>query len=137
MPRLVNIGTGEIVDRLTILALKILYAGQQDKPVEHFTNEQHALLVMLRGKTLNGVWFEHAVGLGAVNGALWRVEDQMRELRNLPNGERAEWAGFGQTFNERVVTTAFRIQELNDERARLVEAINKLTGDHLGSEKLT
>jgi len=137
MPRLVNIGAGEIVDRLTILALKILYAGQQGKPTEHFEQERNALLVMLRGRELNSGWFEHTIALAAVNGALWRVEDQMRELRNLPNGERAEWAGFGQTFNERVVTTAFRIQELNDERARLVETINKLTGDHLGSEKLT
>jgi hypothetical protein len=30
---------------------------------------------------------------------------------------------------------AFRIQELNDQRAAVVETINKLAGDHTGSEK--
>lgn len=133
MPRLVNIGVGEIVDRLTILALKILYAGQQGKTLDHFEQERNALLTMLRGRTLNGAWFEHILSLGAVNGALWQTEDALRGYRADDKGgvvaKEALW--------EDAANCAFRIQELNDQRAGLVEAINKLTGDHLGSEKLT
>jgi hypothetical protein len=128
MPRLVNIGAGEIVDRLTILALKILYAGQQSKPADHFEQERNALLTQLRGRTtMNGMWFEHALTLGAVNGALWQTEDKIREIRSHdPNSGLMESAG----------QIGCRIQELNDQRARLIETINKLTGDHLGAEKL-
>lgn len=126
--RLINLGPGEITDRLTILALKILYAGQAEKPTEHFETERNALLVMLRGRTLNGAWFEQVLSLAAVNAALWRVEDEMRAFREE-----------GQTTKNRddIIECAFRIQELNDERAKLIETINKATGDHLGSEKLT
>ena len=134
MPRLVNIGVGEIVDRLTILALKILYAGQQGKSADHFEQERNALLTQLRGRTtMNGLWFEPALTLGAVNGALWQTEDKIREYRI-----QASAVGYDPAFtNKAIVQAAFRIQELNDQRAGLVEAINKLTGDHLGSEKLT
>lgn len=123
--RLVNIGPGEIVDRLTILALKILYGGQQGKDVAHFETERNALLVQLRGRELNAGWFEQVLGLAAVNAALWQAEDKLRDLRT------------GASNAEAVAALAFRIQELNDERARLIETINKATGDHKGSEKLT
>jgi hypothetical protein len=135
MPRLVNIGPGEIVDRLTILALKILYGSQQNREVRHFETERNALLVMLRGRELNAGWFEHALGLATVNGALWQAEDAMRDHRQQERD--VEKIGDGDPMLRDISRVAFRIQELNDERARLVEAINKLTGDHLGSEKLT
>ena len=134
MPRLVNIGVGEIVDRLTILALKVLYAEQQSKPAEHFVQERNALLVMLRGRELNAGWFEHALGLGAVNAALWQTEDEIRDARRRHVEVVADPKELQQLVD--TVQIAFRIQELNDERARLVETINKATGDHLGAEKL-
>lgn len=130
MSRLVNLGPGEICDRLTILMLKILYARQAGKPVEHFEQERNALLVMLRGRELNAGWFEQVLGLGSVNAALWQEEDALRDLRPKKD-PLPPW--------DPVVTArdiAFRIQELNDTRAALIEAINKLTGDHLGAEKL-
>jgi hypothetical protein len=135
--RLVNYGPGEIVDRLTILALKILYGGQASKPVEHFEQERNVLLTQLRGRELNGAWFEQAIALGALNGALWRAEDELRVLRHQSPEVRAQWTGFvGQTWVDEVARLAVRIQVLNDQRAVLIEAINKLTGDHQGSEKL-
>lgn len=145
MPRLVNLGVGEIVDRLTILALKLLYAAEQGKPVEHFSTERNALLVMLRGRELNGMWFEHTIGLGAVNGALWRTEDAIREWREKWKERGPDSSGLsggpGDGYKAAtwptIVAVAFRVQELNDQRAALIETINKLTGDHLGSEKLT
>ena len=127
MSRLVNYGVGEIVDRLTILELKILHGRQAGKAVDHFETERAALLTQLRGRSLNGAWFEHVLTLGAVNGLLWRTEDTIRAARTTSGDLQRE------AFE--IVTTAFRIQALNDQRAALIETINKLTGEHLGSEK--
>jgi len=127
MPRLINYGIGEIVDRLSILALKILHAGS--RPTDHFVRERNALLAQLRGRTLNAAWFEHAVALGAVNAAIWSTED---ELRGYREGDLSD----SLTDLVPIRRIAFRLQALNDERSRLIEAINRLTGDHVGSEKL-
>ena len=65
---------------------------------------------------------------GTVNAALWRAEDELRAYR-LTSGDLSR-----EVLS--IVTCAFQIQSLNDQRAALVAAINKLTGDHLGEEKL-
>jgi len=124
--RLVNPGVGEVTDRLTILALKILHRGAEGKPTKHFEDERNALLVQIRARTLNGSWFEQVLQLGATNAATWYAEDALRALRDArPTDDLLQQAG----------TVAFRIQELNDQRAAVVETINKLAGDHTGSEK--
>lgn len=122
--RLMNPGAGEITDRLTILALKILHGGHAGKDTTHFENERNSLLVQIRTRTLNGSWFEQVLDLAATNAALWEAEDDLRELRE--NSGSLDAAG----------RLAFRIQELNDRRAAIVETINKQTGELLGEEKL-
>lgn len=120
--RLIGYGVGELIDRLTILDLKIAHGGG-----DHFVNERTALLVKVKARDLTGAAFEATLGLALVNGLLWRAEDDLRLLRRQSGGElREQDAG----------VIAFRIQELNDQRAALVETINKLTGDHLGQEKI-
>lgn len=125
--RLVNYGPGEIADRLTILALKILHGGAAGKAIDHFVQERNALLTQIRSRELNSAWFEYVLELGAVNAALWQKEDTLRGYRtekwgDLPHGE--------------IVACAFRIQELNDRRAELVTLINTNTGDFVGAEKV-
>jgi hypothetical protein len=143
--RLINYGAGEITDRLTILALKILTGAAAGKETAHFENERSSLMVKLAARTLNGSWFAQVLELGAVNAALWYAEDALR-------GWRSTWAetgpdssglsggpgsGYKTATAAAIVALAFRIQDLNDQRAVLVEAINKLAGDHIASEKLT
>lgn len=119
--RLINFGPGEIVDRLTILALKILYGTDQGKDVKHFEQERNALLPKLPSLTPRVV--EHTLELAATNAAIWQNEDLLRSLRTSPvNGEAA--------------LVAHRSQRLNDRRAELVSLININTGDHNGSEKV-
>lgn len=129
--RLLNFGTGEITDRLTILSLKILYGAEAEKETKHFEDERSGLLAKLAGQTLNGSWFKPTLELAAVNAAIWRLEDELREYRQErdPHG--------GEEEAEKIIAVAFRLQELNDQRAQLVDAINTLTGTKLGSEKLT
>lgn len=121
--RLINPGAGEISDRLSILALKLLFGAEAGKDVTHFQTEKAALLVQLRGRTLNGRWFEAYTELAAINAALWHAEDDLRSLRLS-----------GLTTPE-ASTLAFRIQALNDQRAACVEKINRDAGEHGGTEK--
>lgn len=136
MSRLVNPGAGDIADRLTILALKILHGQAAGKDVAHFISERNSLLVLLRNRELNGSWFEHVLTLAAVNAALWQRTDEMRLLLRL-RGLDGAWP-----TAERVLEAAncgCAILQLNDDRARLVRLINELSGDvpkDAGQEKL-
>ena len=138
MGRLIGYGTGEIVDRLSILALKI----QLGKPEEtlHFRDERSALLNKLGEQahvgalgnitisrddhktTLWRVFFD----LSTINGMLWRAEDDLRSNRNCTEADRL----LG------IAGIAYEIQHLNDQRARCIREINQLTGEHAGHEKL-
>lgn len=126
MSRLTNLGAGDLTDRLTILALKLLHYGAAGKPTEHLRNEQTALLAKLRTRELNGSWFDLVLELGAVNAAIWTATDDLRPY-TIQGWEPDEAA--------RVADLGTSIMRLNDRRAQLVDEINKLTGEFLGSEK--
>ena len=133
MSRLINPGAGDLVDRLTILALKILHGQAAGKDVTHFVTERNALLVALRNRELNGSWFEHVLSLAAVNAALWQLTDEMRGYLGLETLKAPviEW--------EPAARCGIGIMHLNDDRARLVRTINELSGDlpkDAGQEKL-
>jgi hypothetical protein len=129
-----NPGAGDVTDRLTILALKILHYAAAGKSVDHLVSERNALLGKLRGRELNGSWFEQVLELGAVNSALWHLTDELRRMDDKirsytmtdpSRSSELEYAG----------EMGLEILHLNDRRAALVEAINVLSGEHLGSEK--
>jgi hypothetical protein len=126
--RLTNPGLGDICDRLTILALKILHGVEGGRETQHWESERASLLAQVRSRELTGPWFEGLLELAAVNAALWRHEDDLRALRlqtELTVGDR-----------DRVQMVAFRMQWLNDRRAEMVHGINKAAGDERGWEKL-
>lgn len=126
--RLVNIGAGEMADRLSILALKIAHGEDVGKDTSHFRTERNAILVQFRSAATDA-GLEHLFDLAAVNAMLWHAEDDMREYRRLFA------AGCGNDFPG-ICACAFRIQSLNDQRAELVWTLNKLAGTDLGKEKL-
>jgi hypothetical protein len=132
--RLVNFGAGEITDRLTILALKLLHGRAVGKPVDHFARERDVLLAQIRARTLNGRWFEAVLALAAVNASLWQAEDTLRGYRLEPNENVRSRDPL--TYYADVGRLAFRIQDLNDQRAELVALINSATGEHDGEEKI-
>lgn len=141
--KLVNYGAGELSDRLTILALKILIGSEAGKDVAHFEQERAVLLTQIRSRTLNGVWFEQVLALGAVNAALWHAEDDLRTWREKlrptgpdSTGLRGPGEGYKAAVVIEVVDLAFRIQALNDARAELIRTINVHAGDEVGREKI-
>jgi hypothetical protein len=131
MSRLVNYGAGEITDRLTILALKILFGNEAQKDTKHFVDERNVLLTQIGTRTLNGKWCEAVVELAAVNGALWHAEDDLRRRRQVHlDGVHLAAAGW-----EAAARVAFQIQQFNDQRAALVDRINRDSGGPGGMEK--
>jgi hypothetical protein len=134
--KLVNYGPGEISDRLSILSLKILFGTEAGKDCTHFETERTALLSQIRSRTLNGKWFQGYTELAAVNAALWHAEDEMRNRRSW------SWDVDDQKMEKQsasilapIVRLAFRIQQLNDRRAALVQQINMEAGENVGEEK--
>lgn len=108
----ITIGPGELLDRLSILKLKLDHA--QEDGLRLAVEEQVGRLEKAQDKlskppALAGL----EANLNATNASLWRVEDDLREP-GLPD----------QTFAE----LARQVPVLNDTRARLKEEIDALFG---------
>lgn len=136
--RLINLGLGELADRLTILALKIAHGQQASKDVAHFVTERNALLVQVRTAATDP-GLEFLFELAAVNAMLWYAEDHLREWRQQFAAESctsATWVAQEPDAAADAVEIAFRIQALNDRRAELVSLLNKSAGTDYGPEKI-
>ena len=117
---LMNPSPGELVDRKTILHLKIAAGGRKNAGVGHFQKELELIEAGLAD------WFRKSSGadrraydaatqgLAEVNQKLWHAED---EVRVLPRSER-----------DRLAELAKLIPELNDRRAELVRQVNRVFG---------
>lgn len=122
MSRLHDPGPGEILDRLTILARKLVEGWLKRVTTAHWAEEYAALTAASPGWT--GV-LDLVLELAAVNAALWQAEDELRRLRE----QDVPHQGVGYRL-------AVRIQQLNDRRAELITLINTHAGINRGPEKL-
>jgi len=116
--RLLNPSPGELLDRKTILHLKIDAGRRRQVSVAHFEEELSGIKAALAD------WFKKNPGadrraydeaareLAGVNGKLWEAED---EVRALPRDAK-----------DRLAELAKEIPELNDRRADLVQRVNAL-----------
>lgn len=129
--RLMEPGMGELLDRLSILELKLAHGGE-----DHFAAEREQVLTA--ASTLMdsldaparpwGRLLVKYAQLAAVNAALWQGEDELRDMRTcLGNPEAVTASGF----------LAHKIQALNDRRSELAREIGKLVGEPDRKEKLT
>jgi hypothetical protein len=123
--RLLNPSPGEVLDRITILELKIAAAGKREINSTSFQAEKNELEEHLRqwDQTLKEMWPDKNVwydigqqrnALVAINSLLWEAEDLVRAL---PDEEMSKLA-----------MLAKRIAKLNDGRAKAVQQIAKLYG---------
>jgi len=116
--RLLNPSPGELLDRKTILHLKIDAGRRRQVSVAHFEEELAGIEAVLAD------WFDKNPGadrraydeaareLAEVNRKLWGAED---EVRALPPSAK-----------DRLAALAKEIPELNDRRADLVQRVNAL-----------
>lgn len=130
--KLLDYGLGEVLDRLSILALKISYAQDQDRPIDHFMRERSKLLVQAATRTTGKV-FECYAELAVVNARIWQDEDSLRGMRKLAGAAVDGRLTANET--DAVIATAFELQQLNDRRAALIAEINRTVGDDAGGEE--
>lgn len=136
MGRLLNPRLGELLDRLTILRLKILHGAPQpgSGALDHFRMEEAQINMLLdrMGYPNDNDVLLCAVKLQQCNAKLWELEDEMAEFSKVD--------GWGDKYTDNVAfaiaNTAVEIWRMNQERNRLIYEINQLTGDKSGPEKL-
>ena len=119
----VEISFGELIDKITILEIKLERIGDPEK-LKNIRTEWETLTASRDAVVSESLELTALSGeLKAVNEALWRIEDDIRDC------ERA--GDFGETF----VELARAVYVTNDKRAELKRQINALLGSRLVEEK--
>lgn len=123
MELMIPVSPGELIDKLTILEIKLDRIDDADKLAN--VRREHELLT--------GVWKDAGVDddevsalreqLRRVNEALWVIEDDIRDEERQ------------QRFGERFVELARSVYFRNDERAALKKRINRALGSEIVEEK--
>lgn len=123
MELLIPVSPGELLDKLTILEIKLERIDDEAKLAN--VRREHELLVR--------VWRESGLGdeavarlrdqLRAVNERLWEIEDAIREEERRKR--------FGDDF----IDLARSVYQRNDERAALKRRINEILGSAIVEEK--
>jgi hypothetical protein len=123
MPIKVEIAPGEVVDKLTILEIKLERIADPDKlrnvRVEYDLLRQVSNAEIAPSERLTALTAQ----LKEINGRLWSIEDDIRDL------ERAK--SFGTEF----VALARSVYRTNDERAATKRLINELLNSAILEEK--
>ena len=116
----IPISIGDLIDKITILEIKTrqLQGGAQE-------NSAHELTLLLQTLESAGLAVDAAAidELREVNGALWRIEDEIRDHERR------------QVFNERFIALARAIYRHNDQRAAIKRRINLQHGSAIVEEK--
>ena len=119
----VPVSVGEVLDKITILQIKLSHISDVNKRV-NIQNELDALLPLMAG---DGFTTDEMQGLMAelksVNEALWDIEDDIREK------EAAK------SFDAEFIELARAVYVTNDKRAEIKKQINLATGSALIEEK--
>ena len=119
----VPVSVGEVLDKITILQIKLAYISDSAKRV-NVQNELNALLPLVAGDAFTTNQMQGLVAeLKAVNEALWDIEDDIREK------EAAK------SFDAEFIKLARAVYVTNDKRAEIKKQINLATGSALVEEK--
>ncbi len=119
----VPVSVGEVLDKITILQIKLAHVSDVAKRV-NIQNELDALLPLVAddqfaNKQLQDLMTE----LRAVNEALWDIEDNIREKEAT------------KSFDAEFIRLARAVYVTNDKRADIKKQINLATGSALIEEK--
>jgi hypothetical protein len=117
----IEISPGELFDRLTILEIKLERIVAPEKQAR--LKEEYESLSRLRAGVETPEIAAFVTELKAVNAALWRIEDEIREHERRQD--------FGAAF----VELARAVYLNNDRRAALKRQIDLLLGSTLTEEK--
>lgn len=120
----VEISTGELLDKISILEIKLLNIKDEEK-IKNVYKELAILnpyfqdLLDGYGLSIKNLYYK----LSKINKALWDIEDAIREKEAL------------EEFDEEFVELARSVYITNDQRAAVKKEINLLTKSELVEEK--
>ena len=115
----IEIGIGEVVDKWTILSIKILNITDKDK-LENITKERTYLNTVIEPEILHDPLVDELL---KINKSLWDVEDRLRDCER------------NKIFDEHFVQLARSVYILNDKRAHIKKEINIKYGSEFVEEK--
>ena len=119
----VPVSVGEVLDKITILQIKLAHISDAAKRV-NIQNELDALLPLVAGDAFTTDQMQGLMAeLKSVNEALWDIEDDIREK------EAAK------SFDAEFIRLARAVYVTNDKRAEIKKQINLATGSALIEEK--
>lgn len=119
--RLIDPGPGEFLDRETILLLKIKAAGERGRDSAHFESELEGVRLRLLRFIGHDRWAEWHAALTRINDGIWHNIDNLRD--NAGNSDAAAFFGLEALYG-------------NDQRAALIQEINRECGMVVGEEKI-
>tara|TARA_B100000161_G_scaffold60043_1_gene39819 strand:- start:423 stop:875 length:453 start_codon:yes stop_codon:yes gene_type:complete len=119
---LAPISIGELIDKITILEIKIekIQDNNKQKFIKHELESLNKLLTDInfskdQKKTVNSLKDE----LNTANRKLWKIEDDIRHLESLKE------------FKEEFVELARNVYLTNDKRASLKQKLNQITNSEI------
>ncbi len=115
--RLIDPGPGELIDRLTILELKLATCPRSQE--DHFMWEREQIFVLLALRRIPKLDAERRE-LAEINRTIWDAIDELRGAK-----DDATAAHFGRLA-----------MQSNDRRAEVIETINRLCGLEGRQEKI-
>ena len=119
----VPVSVGEVLDKITILQIKLAHISDAAKRT-NIQNELDALLPLMAGDAFTTDKMQGLMAdLKSVNEALWDIEDDIREK------EAAK------SFDAEFIRLARAVYITNDKRAEIKKQINLATGSALVEEK--
>ena len=120
----VEISNGELLDKISILELKLLKIEDEGKLI-NIKKEFETLnpLVVKLFETYDGQLQNHYLELAKINGELWDIEDWIRDC------EREK------RFDKEFVELARSVYITNDKRCEVKKIINLMTSSGLVEEK--
>lgn len=119
----VPVSVGEVLDKITILQIKLAHISDPAKRA-NIQNELDALLPLVAGDPFTTDQMQALMAeLKSVNEVLWDIEDDIREK------EAAK------SFNAEFISLARAVYVTNDRRAEIKKQINLATGSDFIEEK--
>jgi transglutaminase-like putative cysteine protease len=120
---LIEISPGELIDKLTILEIKLANFCDEAKLVS-VRHEYECLSAALQSESCPSEKIDSLrAKLKSINVEIWRLEDEIRDCERV------------QDFGPRFVELARSIYKSNDTRAELKRALNKLLNSTITEEK--
>lgn len=118
----INISLGELIDRISILELKLFHATEETIR-SSIAAELSSLQNKLQASPITMHFTEQFEHLREINKTLWQLENDIRRLEK------------DEDFGHEYIYTARAISKNNDQRTRIKHQINTLSGSKQILEK--